>query len=133
MLGKPLPAGVVRVYARDSRGAAQFVGEDRIEHTAKNETVKLKLGEAFDITAERKQTAFKRLPDNLSESAWRIELRNAKDEEVRVKVQEPMPGDWKIVQESQRHAKNSARSALWEVAVPANGKTTLEYTVRVKW
>ena len=132
-LGKPLPAGVVRVYAKDSKGAAQFVGEDRIEHTAKNEKLKLRLGEAFDITAERKQTSYKRIADNVSESAWRIELRNAKDEPVTVKVQEPLPGDWEVTQESQKHSKESARVAAWNVTVPAGGSTVLEYAVRVKW
>ena len=132
-LGKPLPAGIVRVYAKDSKGAAQFVGEDRIEHTAKNEKLKLRLGEAFDITAERKQTNYKRIADNVSESAWRIELRNAKDEAVTVKVQEPMPGDWEMVHESQKHSKESARVASWNVAIPQGGTTVLEYTVRVKW
>ncbi|MDO8787455.1 MAG: DUF4139 domain-containing protein [Sulfuritalea sp.] len=132
-LGKPLPAGIVRVYARDSKGAAQFVGEDRIAHTAKNEKLRLRLGEAFDITAERKQTSYRKIADNVSESAWRIELRNAKDEVVSVKVQEPMPGDWEMVQESQKHTKESARVASWNVAVPAGGTTLLEYAVRVKW
>jgi hypothetical protein len=132
-LGKPLPAGIVRVYAKDSKGAAQFVGEDRIEHTAKNEKLKLRLGEAFDITAERKQTNYKRIADNVSESSWRIELRNAKDEAVTVRVQEPMPGDWEMIQESQKHTKDSARVASWNVTVPPDGKAVLDYSVRVKW
>jgi hypothetical protein len=132
-LGKPLPAGIIRVYAKDSKGAAQFVGEDRIAHTAKNEKLQLRLGEAFDITAERKQTNYRKIADSVSESSWRIELRNAKDEAVAVKVQEPMPGDWEMVQESQKHTKESARVASWNVAVPAGGTTVLEYAVRVKW
>lgn len=132
-LGKPLPAGIVRVYAKDSKGAAQFVGEDRIEHTAKNEKLKLRLGEAFDITAERKQTGYKRIADNVTESAWRIELRNAKDEAVTVRVQEPMPGDWEMIQESHKHTKDSARVASWQVTVPPGDKALLDYTVRVKW
>lgn len=132
-LGKPLPAGIVRVYARDSKGAAQFVGEDRVEHTAKNEKLKLRLGEAFDITAERKQTSYRKIADNVIESAWRVELRNAKDEAVTVKVQEPMPGDWEMIQESQKHTKESARVASWNAVVPASGSAVLEYTVRVKW
>lgn len=132
-LGKPLPAGIVRVYARDSKGAAQFVGEDRIAHTAKNEKLKLRLGEAFDITAERKQTGYRKLADNVIESAWRIELRNAKDEAVTVKVQEPLPGDWEMLQESHRHSKESARVAAWNVVVPAGGAAMLDYTVRVRW
>jgi hypothetical protein len=113
-LGKPLPAGIVRVYAKDSKGAAQFVGEDRIEHTAKNEKLKLRLGEAFDITAERKQMNYKRIADNLSESSWRIELRNAKDEAVTVRVQEPMPGDWEMVQESRKHMQRLGAHRLVE-------------------
>jgi len=132
-LGKPLPAGVVRVYAKDSKGAAQFVGEDRIEHTAKNEKLRLKLGEAFDITADRKQTNYRKIAENVVETSWRIELRNAKDEAVTVRVQEPLVGDWEMLNETHKHSKESARVAVWDVPVPADGKTTLDYTVRVKW
>lgn len=132
-MGKPLPSGVVRVYAKDSKGAAQFVGEDRIEHTAKNETIKVKLGEAFDITAARKQLTYQKLGDASAETSYRIDLRNAKEEAVIVRVQEPLPGDWQISQETQRHTKESSRIASWDVDVPAGGAATLEYTVRVKW
>lgn len=132
-LGKPLPAGVVRVYARDGRGAAQFVGEDRIEHTAKNETVKLKLGEAFDVTAERKQTSYRKIADNVVETAYRIDLRNAKDAPVTVHIQEPLPGDWEVLHETQRHTQESSRVAAWDVDVPAGGTAALEYAVRVRW
>ena len=132
-LGKPLPAGIIRVYARDSKGAAQFVGEDHIRHTAKNEKLKLRLGEAFDITAERKQTNFKRIADNNFEVSFRIELRNAKDEAVTVKVQEPLPGEWEIVQETHKHTKESVSVLAWNIGVPAGGSTVLEYTARVKW
>ena len=132
-LGKPLPAGIVRVYARDSKGAAQFVGEDRIAHTAQNEKLKLRLGEAFDITAERTQTSYKKVADNVIETAYRIELRNAKEEAVTVRVQEPLPGDWEILQESQKHTKESSRVASWNVALPAGGTGMLEYGVRVRW
>jgi hypothetical protein len=132
-LGKPLPAGILRVYARDSKGAAQFVGEDRIEHTARNEKVKIRLGEAFDITADRKQTAYRKIADNLAESSYRIDIRNAKEEVVTVRVQEPLPGDWEVIQETQKHTKESARVAAWNVEVPAGGAAVLEYTVRTKW
>ncbi len=132
-LGKPLPAGVMRVYARDSQGAAQFVGEDNIAHTAKNETVRLRLGEAFDITADRKQTNYRRLSDRSNENSYSIVIRNAKAEPVTVKVQEPMPGDWEITQQSQKHVKESAHVALWNITVPAEGSAILEYTARVKW
>jgi hypothetical protein len=132
-LGKPLPAGVVRVYAKDGKGAAQFVGEDRIEHTAKGENVRLRLGEAFDITAERKQTAYRKLGDTSAESAYRIDLRNATTEPVTVRVMEPLPGDWELVQQSHQHTKESSRIAAWNIEIPAGGAVALEYAVRVRW
>ncbi len=132
-LGKPLPAGIVRVYAMDSKGAAQFVGEDSINHTAKNETIKLRLGEAFDITADRKQTNYKKLGETMTETSYRIDLRNAKDEAVTVRVQEPLFGDWEITQENHRSTKESSSTAVWNINVPANGSAVLEYTARVKW
>jgi hypothetical protein len=137
-LGMPLPKGVVRVYKKDSAGNAQFVGEDRIDHTPKNETVRLKLGEAFDVTADKKQTDFKRRePTNRAsyvfESAYEIVLRNAKKEASTVVVREPVPGDWSMLEESQRHAKVAAGTAEWRVTVPAEGSTTLRYRVLVRY
>ena len=137
-LGQPLPKGVVRVYKRDSAGNAQFVGEDRIDHTAKNEKVRLRLGEAFDVTADKKQTDFRRRePTNKAsyvfESAYEIVLRNAKTEAVTVTVREPVPGDWTMLEESQPHAKVAAGTAEWQVRVPANGSTALRYRVLARF
>ena len=137
-LGQPLPKGVVRVYKRDSAGRAQFVGEDRIDHTPKNETVRLRLGEAFDVTASKKQTDFRRRETSntasyVAESAYEIVLRNAKTEPVTVTVREPVPGDWTMMEESQRHAKVAAGTAEWRVTVPAGGSTTLKYRVQVRF
>ena len=137
-LGVPLPKGIVRVYKKDSAGNAQFVGEDRIDHTPKNEKVRLKLGEAFDVTADKKQTDFQKLSGTsrynyVFEEAFQVVLKNAKDEAVTVKVLEPIPGDWEMLSESQPHAKEAANAAAWKVAVPANGKATLAYRVRVKY
>ncbi len=137
-LGIPLPKGVIRVYKQDSQGNAQFVGEDRIDHTPKNETVRLKLGDAFDVTADRKQTAFQKLAGTgrynyVFESAYEIVLKNAKAEAVTVTVREPMPGDWSMVSESLPHAKAASGTAEWKVKVPADGKTTLTYRVRVRY
>lgn len=134
-LGKPLPKGVVRVYKKDSKGNAIFIGEDGIDHTAKNDKVRLKMGNAFDVTANRKQTGYKLIagrPNPVYESAWRIEFNNAKEQPVTVKVVEPMPGDWEMVSENQRHTKGEAHAAVWQVAVPAGGKAMLEYTVRTR-
>ncbi len=137
-LGIPLPKGVIRMYKQDSQGNAQFVGEDRIDHTPKNETVRLKLGDAFDVTADRKQTDFQKLAGTgrynyVFESAYEIVLKNAKQEPVTVTVREPMPGDWTMVSASQPHAKAASGTAEWQVNVPAEGKTTLTYRVRVRY
>jgi len=132
-LGMPLPKGVVRVYKKDSAGNAQFVGEDSVDHTPKNEEVRLKLGDAFDVTADKKQTDFKKVGDRTYESAYEFVIKNAKPEPVTVKVQEPMPGDWSVVSESHKHAKEAAGTAVWLVDVPAEGKATLTYRVRVRF
>ena len=138
-LGVPLPKGVIRVYKKDSAGRAQFIGEDRIDHTAKKETIKLKLGEAFDITADKKQSDFQKISAGFNnrgyaiETAYVMEIRNAKTERITVTVIEPMPGDWQMVQESHPHKKDSAHTAVWNVPVPAEGKTTLTWRVRAKY
>jgi hypothetical protein len=137
-LGIPLPRGVIRMYKKDSQGNAQFVGEDRIDHTPKNETVRLKLGDAFDVTADRKQTDFQKLAGTgrynyVFESAYEIVLKNAKQEPVTVTVREPMPGDWTMVSASQPHTKAASGTAEWQVNIPAEGRTTLSYRVRVRY
>ncbi len=137
-LGMPLPKGVVRVYKKDKAGNAQFIGEDRIDHTPKNEKVRLKLGDAFDVTADKKQTDFKKLGGtgkyNYSyESAYEIVLKNAKKEAVTVTVQEPMPGDWQIINESHPSSKGASNTAVWKINVPAEGNTKLTYRSVVRF
>lgn len=137
-MGMPLPKGTMRVYKKDSQGNAQFVGEDHIDHTPKNETVRLKLGESFDVTADKKQTDFKTLPrpskgNSSFESAYEIVLKNAKKEKVTVTVQEPIPADWKILSESHTSTKATSNTATWKIDIPAEGKTTLSYRVQVKY
>ena len=140
-LGMPLPKGVIRVYKNDSDKRTQFIGEDRIDHTAKNDEVRLKLGSAFDVNGVWKMVDAKRvdkgklgklLENDEFEATYRIELNNAKKEAVTVKVVEPIPGEWKIIEESLPHEKTSANSAMWQVSVPADGKTELQYKVRIK-
>ncbi len=138
-LGIPLPKGIVRVYKKDSAGRAQFIGEDRIDHTASGETIKLKLGEAFDITADKKQTDFQKIAAGFNnrggviETTYTMEIRNAKREDISVKIIEPMQGDWQVIQESHPHRKESAHTAVWSVPVPAEDKTTLTWRVRTKY
>ncbi len=136
-LGIPLPEGVIRVYTEDGCGQAQFIGEDRIEHTPVNETVSLTLGESFDVTARRKQMAFRKLSgtsafDYAYEAAFELELKNAKPEPVTVKVLETIPGDWRIIEESQPHTKEAARLASWSVEVPAEGAATLAWVAQIR-
>jgi hypothetical protein len=137
-LGMPLPKGIVRVYKQDKQGRPQFVGEDRIDHTPENETVRLKLGDAFDLTADRNQTDFRKLSGDghynyRFESAYEIKLKNAKDEEVTVTVAEPIPGDWRMLSESHKHSKASADIALWMISVPARGEALLTYRAEVQY
>jgi hypothetical protein len=137
-LGLPLPKGVVRVYKKDKAGSAQFVGADRIDHTPKNEKVRLKLGEAFDVTASKRQTDFRSLGEDVRkrrafESAYEIVLRNAKKEPVTVTVREPLPGDWKMIEESRRHEKIDAHTAQWRITVPAEGESKLAWRVQVRY
>jgi len=132
-LGQPLPKGVVRVYKKNKEGRPLFIGEDRIGHTSKNEQVSLKLGKTFDITCNWKRTDFLRISEHVTEMEIVIELSNAKDTPVTVRVVEPIPGDWKILQEIYQHTKTRAHLAMWDVAVPADGKTALVYRVRINW
>lgn len=137
-LGMPLPKGIMRVYKKDTQGNAQFVGEDNIDHTPKNELVRLKLGESFDVTADKKQTEFKVLPrpakgNSAFESAYEIKLKNAKKEKVTVTVQEPINGDWTILTENHPHQKANSTLAVWKIEIPAEGSATLNYRARVKY
>lgn len=134
-LGIPLPGGVVRLYKNDSRGLSQFLGSDSIEHTPKNETVRLHLGDSFDVTAKKKQTAFHftGMGSCATESSYEIRLGNAKPQPQDVVVVEPIPAEWWILRENVRHVKSSSSTATWTVRVPADSHATLTYTARVKW
>lgn len=132
-LGLPFPAGVVRVYKADSTGAQQFVGEDRIDHTPKDEAVRIKLGDAFDVVAERKQTDYKAIARRVFEYAYEIRIRNHKEEDVTVVVNEPIGGDWEIVNSSFPAEKTAAFAARFNVPVAKDGEAVLSYRVRVKF
>jgi hypothetical protein len=132
-LGMPLPKGVVRVYKADKSGSKQFIGEDNIDHTPRDEKIKIKMGEAFDVVGDRKQTSWKPFGHCTSESTWEIELRNHKDQEVDVQVWEPVGGDWQVLEESHPHHKEDAFTFTFDVKVPKHGKTTVKYRVRVRW
>ena len=132
-LGVPLPKGKVRVYKADTSGSQQLIGEDWIDHTPKDERVRIKMGEAFDVVGERVQKDWKRIGSNLYEIEWEITLRNHKKEAVTVEVIEPMPGDWEILKSTQPHEKLEAFTARWKVPVPKEGAATLGYRTRVRF
>jgi hypothetical protein len=132
-LGVPLPKGRVRVYKADASGSQQLIGEDWIDHTPKDERVRIKMGEAFDVVGERVQKDWKRIAGNLYESEWEITLRNHKKEAVTVEVIEPLPGDWEMLRATHPHEKIQAFTARFNVAVPKEGATTLAYRVRVRF
>ena len=130
-LGMPLPAGVMRVYQEDSEGMLQFSGEDQIKHTPKDETVRLRLGNAFDVIGERTQTDYRLVGNNVHESAYKIVLRNHKEQDIGVDVVETIPGDWTMLQSSHEHVKKDAQTAVFSMPVPKDGEVELSYRVRV--
>jgi hypothetical protein len=135
-LGVPLPRGTLRVYKRDVDGSTLLVGEDAIDHTPKDEQVRLYVGDAFDIVGERVQTDFKvDYDEDWMEESYEITLRNHKDEDVEVRVVEHMFrwSEWKILEESHEHIKTDAQTIEFRVPVTANGETVVTYTVRYVW
>jgi hypothetical protein len=132
-LGIPMPAGVVRVYQEDSKGGVQFVGEDRITHTPKDETLSVKIGNAFDVVCERTQVDFQKISDNVYEFEYQIAVRNHKSTPISVEVNEPIGGTWRMVRSSYKWTKTSAWAAQFDVPVAADGAATLNYRVRVTY
>jgi len=133
-LGMPLPAGTIRLYKKDDKGNQQFIGEDRIDHTPKDEDVRVKVGDAFDIVAERKQTDYKVIASgHVYEYAYEIKIRNHKDSPVTVVVNEPIGGDWEMVTSTFEAKKTAAFAAQFNVPVAKDGEATLSYRVRVRY
>jgi hypothetical protein len=132
-LGMPMPAGVIRVYQADMKGGLQFAGEDRIDHTPKDEDVTIKIGTAFDVICERKQTDFVRIADNVYEMAFEIRLRNHKATPISVQVNEPIAGDWRMLSSTYPAKKTEAWAAQFDVPVAAGAESVLQYRVRVRW
>ena len=132
-LGMPLPAGNVRVYQKDSKGGILFAGEDHIGHTPKDENVSIHIGNAFDVVSERKQTDFKKIDTHTYEMEYEITLRNHKDAPITVEVDEPIGGDWEMLESSFKYTKTAAFAAQFQVPVAANATSVLKYRVRTHW
>ncbi|MBT3829879.1 MAG: DUF4139 domain-containing protein [Gammaproteobacteria bacterium] len=131
-LNKPLPAGNIRVYERD-KASETFIGESRIGHTAAGHKIDISIGRAFDVSANRIQTSFQRFGEREAEVGYRIEMTNDKPESVVVSVEEQLTGDWTIISESQKGTKRDSMTYVFELKVPSQSSTELEYSVRFKW
>ncbi len=133
-LGMPLPAGTIRLYKKDDKGNQQFIGEDKIDHTPKDEDVRVKVGDAFDIVAERKQIDYKVIASgHVYEYAYEIKIRNHKDTPVTIVVNEPIGGDWEMISSTFEAKKTAAFAAQFNVPVAKDGEATLSYRVRVRY
>ncbi|HEX5215024.1 MAG TPA: hypothetical protein VFV98_06145 [Vicinamibacterales bacterium] len=132
-LGMPMPMGTVRVYQADSKGGLQFVGEDHINHTPKDEIINLKIGNAFDVVCERKQTDFQKIATNVYEMEFEITLRNHKAIPVTVEVNEPVGGTWQILRSTYNYTKTAAFAAQFNVPVAVDGTSVLRYRIRVTY
>jgi hypothetical protein len=132
-LGMPMPAGNVRVYQKDSKGNILLVGEDHIDHTPKDETLSIHIGSAFDVISERKQTDYKKIDARTWEMEFEITLRNHKDTAVSIEVNEPIGGDWEMLNSSYKYSKTAAWAAQFNVPVAANGTSLLKYRIRAHW
>jgi hypothetical protein len=132
-LGMPLPAGNLRVYQKDSKGGVLFIGEDHIDHTPKDETVTVHIGNAFDVIAERKQIDYKKIDVHTWEMEFEITLRNHKDTPITVEVNEPIGGDWEMLSSTYKFTKTAAWAAQFKVPVDKNGTSILKYRIRAKW
>lgn len=132
-LGIPLPKGIIRVYKYDHDKSLQLVGENTIDHTPKNEKIRLKLGEAFDVVASRKQTDWQKPADKLYEAGFEISIRNHKKEDITVRVIEPLPGDWNVLQSSHEFKKIDAHTISFDIPAAKDKEAKLTYRVRMKF
>ena len=131
-LGMPMPAGTVRVYQSDSTGGVQFVGEDRIQHTPKDEVLNLKIGHAFDVVCERNQVDFQKIGTNVYEVEYAVTLRNRKTTAITVEVNEPIgAASWRMLRSTHKFTKTAAFAAQFIVPVEPGAEAVLKYRVRV--
>jgi hypothetical protein len=132
-LGMPMPSGIVRVYQEDSKGGVQFVGEDRIGHTPKDEVLNVKIGSAFDVVAEREQVDFQKISSNVYDVEYEITVRNHKTIPIAVEVNEPIGGTWRMIRSTHEWTKTAAWAAQFKVPVAIDGTAVLKYRVRVTY
>lgn len=131
-LGVPMPKGKVRMYKSDGE-AIEFIGEDMIDHTPKNETIKLKIGDAFDILAEEVQSDYKKITDRVYEQEWEITLKNRKKEDVVVEVEKNIGNFWEVLNSTHTYEKKDASSIGFKIPVGKDNETKLKFRIRYNY
>ncbi len=132
-MGMPLPKGIIRIYKPDHQKTLQFIGEDQIDHTPKDEEIKVKVGKAFDVVCERTQTDYETIGYYTYETAWEIKVRNHKKEPAEVTLVEPLYADWTMLQNSHKYTQVDAHTIRFDVDVEPDEEVTITYRVRVTW
>ena len=136
-LGLPLPKGRLRFYRRDDAdGRIEFTGENELDHTAKNELIRVKTGDAFDVVGERIRTNFNgNNRQDFAEEDFEIKVRNRKTEPVTVRIVEHLYrwSNWAITQKSDEFTKKDAQTVEFNVTVPADTEKVVTYRVRYEW
>jgi len=128
-LGLPIPKGIVRIY-KDDGESVELIGEDNVDHTAKNEEMELKIGEAFDITIDEKVVDSKKISDKVREMEYEIEIRNSKEEDVVVEVNRQLWGNWEVLSSNIDYEKENNNKISFKVKVGENDKNKLTYKIR---
>lgn len=129
-LGMPLPAGRLRVFKADDDGSLILLGEDRIDHTPKDEKVSVTIGAAFDIKGKQTMTERTRVSQQVEDRSWQIEVRNHKDEDITVKVEKTLWGSWEVLESSQQYEKKDASHIQFDLPVKAGGTSVIKLAVR---
>ncbi|HEX9744138.1 MAG TPA: DUF4139 domain-containing protein [bacterium] len=132
-LGMPLPKGILRVYKEDSSGALQFIGEDRIDHTPKDEEIEVFLGEAFDIVGERRVMDRREIRYDTWEYDVEVDVRNHKTDDVEIVYWDHVWGDWQVMRSNYDYYQKDASTVEFTVPVESDGEVTLTYTIRREW
>jgi len=132
-MGMPLPKGRIRVYKLDDTGTQQFVGEDEIDHTPKDEKIRLYVGDSFDVVGDYKRTDYKKISDRVIEETFQVNIRNHKEAPVSVKVVDHVWSDWKVLESSAQYTKKDAHTIEFPIKVPKDGETVVTYTIRTQW
>jgi len=132
-MGMPLPKGKMRVYKLDDTGSQQFIGEDTIDHTPRDEKIRLYIGDAFDVVGDYKRTNYKKIAERVLEESFEAVIRNHKKTAVEVKVVDHVWSDWSVTQSTHAHVKKDAHTIEFPVKVAADGQVKITYTIRTQW